>query len=73
MNVSLRGFVLDHFANMSDFAHAIGWDRKKASDIANGRRRPSADEMESIADLLGIQDNETFIRLFFSSRVHKVD
>jgi transcriptional regulator with XRE-family HTH domain len=67
MQVSLRGAIFDRFSNISAFAKNIGWDRKKASDIVNGRRRPSADEMEEIARALNVEDEHTFMSLFFAS------
>ena len=73
MNISLRGMVLDRYANITKFAHAIGWNRKKASDIVNRRRRPSARDMEEIARVMDIRDDRTFMALFFGNQVHNVD
>ena len=68
MQVNLRGAVFAKYRDISTFANAIGWNRKKASDILNGKRRPTADEMEKISDVLGINDSETFMSLFFASK-----
>ena len=73
MDISLRGVIFDRFANISTFAKAVGWNRKKASDIVNGRRRPSARDMEDIARVADIQDDNTFMALFFGRQVHNVD
>lgn len=66
MQITLRGAILSKYSNASAFGKAIGWSRKKASDIMNGRRRPSAKEMEDIANILGIKDDHVFMALFFS-------
>ena len=68
MQVNLRGAIFGKFRDISTFANAIGWNRKKASDIINGKRRPNADEMEAIASALEIKDSETFMNLFFTSK-----
>ena len=73
MQVNLRGTILGKYRDISSFAKAIGWNRKKASDIINEKRRPTAHEMEEISDLLNINDADTFMQLFFSIRVHNVD
>ena len=68
MQVNLRGAIFGKYRDISTFANAIGWNRKKASDIINGKRSPNADEMEAIANILGVNDNETFMSLFFASK-----
>ena len=68
MQVNLRGAVFAKYKNISSFAEAVGWGRKKASDIINERRRPSAHEMEEIAKAIGINDANTFFSLFFTSK-----
>lgn len=65
MEITLRGAILGKYRNISQFAKAIGWNRKKASDIVNYRRRPSAQEMEEISELLDVHDNSSFMALFF--------
>lgn len=65
MKVSLRGVVLSHFDSISDFARSVHWDRKKAADIVNGRRRPTAQEMETIATATNMTDSKLFLSLFF--------
>lgn len=67
MEVSLRGIVLSHFDSVSDFARSVQWDRKRAADIVNGRRRPTAQEMETIATATNMTDSKVFLSLFFPS------
>ncbi len=67
MEVSLRGIVLSHFDSVSDFARSVQWDRKRAADIVNGRRRPTAQEMETIATATHMTDSKVFLSLFFPS------
>lgn len=65
MEVSLRGIVLSHFDSVSAFAKSVHWDRKRAADIVNGRRRPTAQEMETIAAATNLTDSKVFLSLFF--------
>jgi len=63
----LRGAVLTKFPNITSFAKAMKWDRKKASRIVNHVQRPTADDMERMALCLDIQDSDTFMRIFLPS------
>lgn len=66
MQINLRGAILGKYRDISSFAKAMNWDRKKASDIVNEKRRPSADEMEQISSALGIDNPSDFVALFFT-------
>lgn len=67
MEMTLRGVVLQKYPSASAFGKAMGWNRQKASDIMNGRRNPSADEMVQIAKNVGITDAQVFMSIFFPS------
>lgn len=67
VEMTIRGVVLQKFPSASAFGKAMGWNRQKASDIVNGRRQPSADEMVQIANAVGITDSKAFMSLFFPS------
>ena len=67
MEMTVRGVVLQKYASASAFGRAMGWNRQKASDIINGRRQPSADEMVLMAQALGVDDAKAFMALFFPS------
>ena len=67
MENHLRGAVLTKFTSISDFARAMKWDRKKASRIVNHVQKPSANDMERMAECLGIQDEVSFVRIFLPS------
>ena len=64
MELTLRGVVLSHYRNISQFAKAIGWERGKASRIVNGQQQPSKVDMEKMIDLLGISQ-DAVAPLFF--------
>ena len=64
MENSLLGLILAKFRNISNFARAIGWDRKKASRIANRVQLPNAKDMAEMADVLEVHDCDTFVHLF---------
>lgn len=65
MEMNLRGVILQKYPSATAFGKAMGWDRKKASDIMNGRRQPTADEMVLIANDVGITESKTFMSIFF--------
>lgn len=65
MEMTLRGAILQKFPSASAFGKAMGWGRQKASDIMNGRRKPDAEEMLLIAEMIGVHDSKTFMSLFF--------
>lgn len=67
MENELRGAVMTKFPSITSFADALKWDRKKASRVVNRVQKPSAEDMESMADLLDVHDPATFIRLFLPS------
>lgn len=66
--VTLRGVVFSKYRTISDFARAIGWKRGKASRIVNGVQDPNIDDMEKIACVLGIDDRDIFMNLFFTRK-----
>lgn len=64
MENTLRGAVLAKYPNISSFARAMNWDRKKASRIVNRQQLPGANDMEKMAIALGITDCDTFVHIF---------
>lgn len=72
MQITLRGCILGKYPSIKDFASAAGIDRRRASKIVNGQARPTADEMETIARIAGVEDQDTFMSLFFPELYHKV-
>lgn len=68
MQINLRGMVMSQYKNVSEFAKTIGWDRKKTSDIVNGKRVPTAKEISVISDALGINDANTMVAIFFPNK-----
>ena len=64
MENNLLGCILAKFRSISNFARVIGWDRKKASRIANRVQLPTVKDMYAMADALDVHDCETFVHLF---------
>ena len=64
MENTLLGIILAKFRSISNFARVIGWDRKKASRIANRVQLPTAKDMMEMSDVLEIRDCDTFVHLF---------
>jgi len=62
---SIRGLVFSRYDSISEFADAMKWGRQKASRIVKGTHRPSADDMEKLAEHFGIRDAGTFMTVFF--------
>lgn len=60
-----RGLIFSKYKNITAFASAVGWTRNKASRIANGIQEPDAEDMEKMADALGINSPEQFMHVFF--------
>ena len=67
MEMTVRGVILQKYPSASAFARSMGWPRQKASDIINGRRKPTADEMVLIAQNVGLTDASAFMSVFFPS------
>lgn len=64
MENSLRGVVLAKHPNISSFAKAMKWDRKKASRIVNRQQLPTAKDMEQMAAELEIRNADDFVHIF---------
>lgn len=62
----LRGTVYEKFGSCSKFAKAIGWSGRKTCDIVNGRQVANATEIMQMAETLCINDQDEFMRVFFS-------
>lgn len=65
MDNSLRGAVFNKFPSITSFANEMNWDRKKASRIVNRVQEPFVADIEQMIPCLGIQDAETFVKVFF--------
>ena len=64
MENELRGAVLAKYPNITAFANALKWDRKKASRIINRVQNPTVSDIYKMSTLLDITDAETFVRIF---------
>lgn len=67
VNSELRGLVYSKYPTISSFAKDIGWDRKKATRIVNLGQRPSAKDMEQMAECLDVKDVYSFVHIFLPS------
>jgi len=67
MGVSpLRGRIVAMFGTIGKFAEAIGWSRRKVSDIVNKKQEATASDIEKMANLLQIELPEDFRVLFLT-------
>lgn len=71
MENKIRGAVFSKFPSILAFSSSIGWTRQKASRIVNGVQRPSAEDMEEMAKLLGINNSDDFMNIFFPNEYAK--
>ena len=60
----LKGAIVARYGTITAFAEAAKWDRKKASRIANRVQEPLVRDMDTMAELLDVNDGDTFVRLF---------
>lgn len=61
----IRGAVFSKYPSIEAFAKQVGWKRNKASRIINGVQKPSADDIEQMANCLEITNAELFVSIFF--------
>lgn len=67
MGVSpLRGRIVTMFGTIGKFAEAIGWSRRKVSDIVNKKQEATASEIVAMANLLQVELPEDFRILFLT-------
>ena len=67
MSNALRGAVLSKYPTIKAFSDAMNWDRKKGSRIVNRLQKPSAADMEKMAELLDVKDANSFVHIFLPS------
>ena len=53
-NMELNSLIHGQFRNQAAFADAIGWRRQRLNKIVNGDRQPSLDDVQVIANGLGV-------------------
>lgn len=62
----LRGRIVAIFGTIGKFAEAIGWSRRKVSNIVNKKQEATASEIALMANLLQIELPEDFRVLFLT-------
>ena len=53
-NLDLNGLIHGQYPNQASFADKIGWPRQKLNKIVNGNKQPSIEEVQEIAEGLGV-------------------
>lgn len=61
----LRGCVIEKFGTVGNFAKAIRWSGRKASYITTGRQIMTTKEAEECAEVLDIDNEKDFMRIFY--------
>lgn len=62
---ALRGRVIEKHGTIGNFANAMKWSGRKASYIVNGRQAMTIGEAEQCAEVLDVEDEKDFLRIFF--------
>ena len=53
-NLELNSLIHGQYPNQASFAEAIGWRKQKLNKIVNGDKKPSIEEIQTIAEGLGV-------------------
>ena len=61
----LRGCVIEKFGTVGKFADAIHWSARKASYITTGRQIMTTKEAEECAEVLNVDNEKDFMRIFY--------
>ena len=62
---ALRGRAIEIYGTIGKFADAMNWSGRKASYIVNGRQAMTIEEAEQCAEVLDVEDEKDFLRIFF--------
>lgn len=62
----LRGRIVTMFGTIGKFAEAIGWSRRKVSDIVNKKQDATASDIVKMANLLKVELPDEFRTLFLT-------
>ncbi len=62
---ALRGKVIEKFGTVGKFAEVMNWSPRKASYITTGRQIMTIEEAEKCAEVLDVEDEKDFMRIFF--------
>lgn len=52
--MELNSLIHGQYPNQASFAEAIGWRRQRLNKIVNGDKRPTIEEIQIIAEGLGV-------------------
>lgn len=64
--LTLKGRVISMYNTIGAFAKAIGWSRRKASEIVNKKQEPTASDIEAMASILKVELPAEFKTLFLA-------
>lgn len=62
---ALRGIAIEKFGTITAFADAMNWSQRKASYITNGRQTMTTKDVEDCAEVLGVDNVQDFMRIFY--------
>lgn len=62
---AFRGRIIEKFRTVQKFAEAMQWSPRKASYISTGRQVMTVAEAEKCAEVLDVENEQDFMRIFF--------
>ena len=65
---ALRGKAIEKFGTIGSFASAMNWSPRKASYVTTGRQEMTAQEIEDCAEVLGVDNVQEFMRIFYPQK-----
>ena len=52
--LALKGMIHSKFDSEVQMSNALGWNRQRLNKITTGKKEPDLDEVQSIANILGV-------------------
>ena len=62
---AFRGRIVEKFGTVQKFAEAMHWSGRKASYVSTGRQIMTIAEAEKCAEVLDVENEQDFMRIFF--------
>ena len=60
-----RGCVIAKFGTIGEFAKSMNWSARKASYVTTGRQVMTVEEAAKCAEVLGVDNEKDFMRIFY--------
>ena len=64
-NNNLRGRIIAMYGTVKDFAVEVGWSKRRAYDIVNGKQEMTAKDIDTMCEWLKVDIPNEMRELFF--------